>query len=444
MKFPLIKDIANRDMVSIAIDCSISEALDKMLQENHRNLIVLDENDFKIITIVNILNFISEKVSFDSKLSELNLETLPTIRIDKDVRDTLHFLNDAVEYVCAVNLDKSLFGVVTNTDISSNIDPDTLMDNYRLEHFLRLSKRMKWVSKEEKTSTLLKSMIDGQFDNVIVVENRIPIGILTTKDVIQLVKNKADLEQSISNYMISPVLCITQEASIKEALAFIKENNFRRVVVVDDNNELLGIVTQKELISLTYSKWAMLMKDYQEELTELNSMLESKSKEYEARASRDALTGLYNRYKFSELYVSSYTSMLQRKNDMSLIIIDIDFFKKVNDTYGHNIGDNALIELSNALLKTLRNIDVVCRWGGEEFVVLLPTANLETSIFLANKIRTFIESIDIEIIGSITVSCGVSQVRSGESMEDAISRADKALYLAKESGRNCVKSELDT
>jgi len=443
MKFPLIKDIANTDVVSISINCSVSEALNSMLQENHRNVIIVDENDFKIITIMNILNLMSEQVSFDSKLLELDLESVPTITIEKNVLDTLQYLNNSVEYICAVNPDKSLFGLITHTDISSNIDPDTLMDNYKLEYFLRLGKRMKWVSQDETTSTLLQSMIDGQFDNVIIVENKVPIGILTTKDVIKLIKNKVDLEKSISNYMVSPVMSITQSASIKEALSFIKDKHFKRVVVVDDDKKLLGIITQKELISLTYSKWAILMKNYQEELTELNSMLEIKYKEYETRASRDALTGLYNRYKFSELYISSYTSMIQRNHDMSLIIIDIDSFKKVNDTYGHNIGDKALVQLSNALLKTLRNIDIVCRWGGEEFMVLLPTADLEASMLLANKIRTFVSNINIDIIGNITVSCGVSQVRSGESMEEAISRADKALYLAKKSGKNCVQSELD-
>lgn len=443
MKFPLIKDIANTDVVSISINCSVSEALNSMLQENHRNVIIVDENDFKIITIMNILNLMSEQVSFDSKLLELDLESVPTITIEKNVLDTLQYLNNSVEYICAVNPDKSLFGLITHTDISSNIDPDTLMDNYKLEYFLRLGKRMKWVSQDETTSTLLQSMIDGQFDNVIIVENKVPIGILTTKDVIKLIKNKVDLEKSISHYMVSPVMSITQSASIKEALSFIKDKHFKRVVVVDDDKKLLGIITQKELISLTYSKWAILMKNYQEELTELNSMLEIKYKEYETRASRDALTGLYNRYKFSELYISSYTSMIQRNHDMSLIIIDIDSFKKVNDTYGHNIGDKALVQLSNALLKTLRNIDIVCRWGGEEFMVLLPTADLEASMLLANKIRTFVSNINIDIIGNITVSCGVSQVRSGESMEEAISRADKALYLAKKSGKNCVQSELD-
>ena len=134
--------------------------------------------------------------------------------------------------------------------------------------------------------------------------------------------------------------------------------------------------------------------------------------------------------------------MIQRHNDMSIILLDIDFFKKVNDTYGHNAGDKVLIQISQVLLKALRNIDVVCRWGGEEFIVLLPTASLSNATILAQKLRKHIERMEIEVVGSISASFGVSQVREGEDMKEAIDRADKALYLAKDSGRNCVKTEL--
>ena len=135
--------------------------------------------------------------------------------------------------------------------------------------------------------------------------------------------------------------------------------------------------------------------------------------------------------------------MVQRDNEMSIIILDIDFFKKVNDRYGHNVGDKVLIQVAHSLLKTLRNIDVICRWGGEEFLALLPTASLENASLLAEKLRAYIESLEIDIVGGVTVSFGVAQVINGESMEDVIERADKALYLAKNSGRNCVRTELD-
>lgn len=185
------------------------------------------------------------------------------------------------------------------------------------------------------------------------------------------------------------------------------------------------------------------MKEYQEELSEINSMLIHKNREYENRASFDSLTGLYNRYKFSELYVSTYRTMLQRENKLSLILLDIDHFKRINDTYGHNIGDSVLKRITQTLKENIRNIDIACRWGGEEFLLLLPTATLQSAISIANKIRENIHTIEIEPAGGVTISCGVSEVRIGEEMEEVVERADRALYLAKNSGRNCVKSELD-
>lgn len=444
MKFPLLKDIASTKVISVDITSSIADALEVMLKENHRNIIVLDGNRFKILTIMDVLNITTEGINLQSTLSELDLAIVPTISKDKNVLDTLEYLNNSVEHICMINPDNTLYGLVTHTDISGNIDPDTLMDNYRLKDFLKLGRRMKWVNKDEVTSSLLESMNKGLFDNVVVVEDMTPIGILTTKDIMRLIKSKVDLELSVSHYMTSPVKTVCRKSSIKEALEFIKTKHFRRVIVVDEENKLTGIVAQKELIALTYSKWASLMKDYQEELTELNHILESKYKEYESKASTDALTGLYNRHKFAELYISSYTSMAQRDNDMSLILLDIDFFKNVNDTYGHNVGDKVLIQLSHVLLRTLRNIDIICRWGGEEFVVLLPTANLDMAASLAEKLRVMIQNLEIDEVGKVTASFGVAQIVSGEDMEDIISRADRALYLAKNSGRNCVKTELDT
>ena len=250
----------------------------------------------------------------------------------KNVLDTLEYLSDSMEYICALNDDGSLYGLVTQTDIASNIDPDTLMDNYRLVDLLKQNRRMKWVEKSMITSTLFTEMLADAFDNVIIVENMQPIGVITTKDVMKLIAQNSDLHLEISHYMTSPVDTIHEDLSIKTALDFVKTKHHKRVIVVDDNGILSGIITQKELITLTYSRWALLMTEYQDELLEINTMLEDKNKKYETLASTDSLTGLYNRYKFSELYLSTYKTMLQRHNDTSMILIDIDFFKKVNDS----------------------------------------------------------------------------------------------------------------
>jgi len=443
MNFPLISDIASTNVVSVDIDATIIDAIDEMIKFDHRNVLIKDNDSFYIFTVLDILKIRATSISLETPLRELNLTKLPLIQRNQNVLDTLKYLNDKLEYICVVNRDKSLYGLITHTDITSNIDPDTLMDNFRLEDFLKLGRRVKWVAKEDITLNLLDNMVSGSFDNVIIVEDQKPIGILTTKDVMELIKNKNDLSLSVSHYMSSPVDTICKNTTLKEALEFVRDKNYKRVVVVEEDGKLSGIIAQKELITLTYSRWAILMKEYQSELNEINDMLESKNKEYKVMASTDSLTGLYNRNKFSELYLSSYKSMIQRDGTMSLVMLDIDFFKKVNDTYGHSAGDKVLIQVSHLLLKTLRNIDIVCRWGGEEFVLLLPTASLEQATSLAQKLRECMHKLDIDDIEGISASFGVSEVKAGDEMQEVINRADKALYLAKDSGRNCVKTELD-
>ncbi len=444
MKFPLISDIATTTVVSMNISGCVNEALELMLEKNHRDVIVFDKDKFRIITVVDILHLQKEGLDFSTPLSTLNLAEVPTILKDKNVIDTLEFLSDDMQYLCAIYSDGTLYGLVNHTDITSNIDPDILMDNYRLRDLIKQNRKIEWVCKEELVSSLLDKMLHKSFDHVVIAEDMKPIGILTTKDIVKLIKNVDDLNQPIQKYMSSPLDTINDSASIKSALEFVKSKHYKRVVVVNDKGELTGIITQKELISLTYSRWAMLMKEYQEELSEINHMLESKNREYEVLASTDSLTGLYNRYKFSELYLSAYTVMRQRNNNMSLCILDIDHFKSINDTYGHNAGDDVLIQLANTLLRVLRTIDIVCRWGGEEFMILFPTASLENTKELAYKLREEIMNLDLGVVGRITASFGVSEVKESDSMESVIERADKALYLAKRSGRNCVKTELDT
>ncbi|MFK5891629.1 MAG: diguanylate cyclase [Pseudomonadota bacterium] len=442
MHFPLLRDIATTNVVSIEIDNTASDAIEKILKNKHRNIVVVGEDDFFIMTALDILQIQSLQKDLNTPLCDLQLTKIPTINKEKNILETLSYIQNSIEYICITDQNGKLFGLVTHTDIISHIDPHTLMDNYRLCDFLKMGRRMKWVKKDVKTVDILNEMAMNKFDNVVIIENKLPVGILTTKDIIGLVQNKSDLQLNVANYMSTPVQTINTEASVKDALSFIRKNHYKRVIVVEHNGEVAGIISQKELISLTYSKWAILMKEYQEELSEINHMLTKKNQQYKKMASTDSLTGLYNRYKFSELYLLTYKTMMQAEKSLSIIMLDLDFFKKINDNYGHNVGDAVLIQTAHILLRQLRNIDVICRWGGEEFIVLLPTATLDTALTLAEKIRSAISECEIEIVGHIQASFGVTEVKLGDSMESAIDRADQALYYAKSSGRNCVKSKV--
>ena len=440
MFFPLISDIAVRDVLSTHRTETLSHAVNLMFLHNHRNIVVVDDDKYFILTANDVMKYNLKDLPSEIGLSDIKLSPLPLISKDKNILDTLDLLKDSMEYIGVLDHDKEFYALLTHTDIISSIDPHMLMENLKLSNFLKMSKRVKWVYKDHSTYDILNDMTDEMHDSVVIVEDEVPLGIITTKDAMRIFKEKLPLDVPVSHYMISPVRTVCESDSLQDAINFMQKYSYKRVVVTNKSGKLLSIVSQKELISLTYSKWANLMKNYQSELTELNDLLEVENRKYERLASIDTMTQLYNRQKFYELFVSEYKTMLQRENHMSLIMIDIDHFKVINDTYGHNTGDKVIIEIAHILQEELRHVDILCRWGGEEFLALLPAASMDQAIAIAEKIRKKIASSEIIADKSITASFGVTQIKEHDMVEDSVSRADEALYISKEAGRNQVNN----
>lgn len=161
-------------------------------------------------------------------------------------------------------------------------------------------------------------------------------------------------------------------------------------------------------------------------------------------ASTDSLTKLYNRRYFTKVSNNILELLKRDKKNLSLIMMDIDKFKTINDSYGHKTGDNVLIKFAQILQQIQRKSDISCRFGGEEFVVLLPETDINGAESLAQKIREETENLKMEIednkILQFTISLGVSSISidTETNIEAALNRADKALYKAKNSGRNRV------
>ncbi|MBN2646524.1 MAG: sensor domain-containing diguanylate cyclase [Thiotrichales bacterium] len=155
-------------------------------------------------------------------------------------------------------------------------------------------------------------------------------------------------------------------------------------------------------------------------------------------ANHDQLTGALNRRVFDQFIHKSVLEFQRYRDPFSLIICDIDHFKHVNDTYGHNFGDQILKELYAELSQILRASDTICRWGGEEFAILLPRTGLDKAVAVAEKIREHISQTEFSGQYPLTISLGVSELRLDDKPENWFERADQALYTAKETGRNRV------
>lgn len=157
-------------------------------------------------------------------------------------------------------------------------------------------------------------------------------------------------------------------------------------------------------------------------------------------ASKDPLTALLNRRSGEQLLIQYDHHRKHHGKSICLIILDIDHFKKINDTFGHNTGDEVLKVISRTLQNQARSSESVIRWGGEEFLIIVPNANLQDTLILSERIRKSIADQLIEPVGQVTASFGVAELLSSETTASLINRADKALYKAKLSGKNCVKS----
>lgn len=179
--------------------------------------------------------------------------------------------------------------------------------------------------------------------------------------------------------------------------------------------------------------------DLQKELMESNRRLELLS-------ITDGLTKLYNHRHFQDELARTFEESARYARPLSLAIVDLDFFKKVNDTYGHAIGDEVLKTISKIFQQSIRTTDLAARYGGEEFALMLPETHLSDATNFAEKIRGIVESTAIETQGgtfSVTVSVGVATVPHPRihSPKELIVAADKALYRAKKNGRNQVQTE---
>ncbi len=178
------------------------------------------------------------------------------------------------------------------------------------------------------------------------------------------------------------------------------------------------------------------------QIRKLTDELEEKEKE----ATVDFLTQVANRASFDRTLSDMVNDFYRRNYPFALIMIDIDNFKKINDTYGHQAGDYVLQELARVLKSQLRARDVIARYGGEEFAIILPGVNFSQALRVAERLRRSVEKHlfrykDIQI--PVTISLGLAMMRDGLDETAIVEKADKALYLAKRSGKNQVKTDLD-
>ncbi|MDX3774114.1 diguanylate cyclase [Chromatiaceae bacterium AAb-1] len=210
-----------------------------------------------------------------------------------------------------------------------------------------------------------------------------------------------------------------------------------------------GVISGSKIREVTelvdnFNQMALELDTRTQKLVEANiarQIIEEKARLYQVMANTDQLTGLHNR-KYIDITLRQEGIRANRYGSaLTIIIIDVDHFKAVNDNFGHQVGDLALSRVAKTLKANIREVDILGRWGGEEFLLICPNTRTEDACILAEKLRAAVENIRFEQQLSITASIGIAQLASNERTEKTVARADAMLYKAKRNGRNRVEHD---
>ncbi|GHU02530.1 hypothetical protein FACS1894186_7370 [Alphaproteobacteria bacterium] len=256
--------------------------------------------------------------------------------------------------------------------------------------------------------------------------------LITSKKATEILGVNPKSDMKISDFF-------ADENNRKELLSLLEKHtvaeNFEVRMKRPNDNETFWMLVSARVIDFEY-EIALYMA-----FQDITNRKQKEMKLYD-QATRDPLTGCYNRRSFEELAAKEVSKMRRTKTQFALAMLDADHFKKVNDTYGHAVGDIVLQQLASSCRKVFRETDLIARFGGEEFVILLPETPLDMAYKVVERLRTTVEALDIEgdkkQIVKVTISQGLVESRADADIATLLKEADAALYVAKQQGRNRV------
>ncbi len=323
------------------------------------------------------------------------------------------------------------------------------------------------VEEEESLVEAVQKMAEKRIGAILITNNGALQGIFTERDLLRLFSGNTEeafrkyLDQPISKFMTSSPIYAQSTDEYNDVYNKMKAHNVRHIPILD-NNKVVGIVSMRDLLRFYQNQLEAAFNEARQENENLKKLvavsdeqriavLLKEIQKYKELSLTDHLTGLFNKRYFQTRLVEEVTRARRANFDLSLIFCDIDFFKRINDRFGHHRGDEVLRTtarlLSGAIdeldiISRLRKSDIIARYGGEEFVIILPETGRQGATAAAERLRKVVEEYTFLLDGEnvrITMSFGVAGLtaNNGDHTE-IIKNADMAMYKAKNNGRNQV------
>jgi diguanylate cyclase (GGDEF)-like protein len=531
-----LKDVAQKENFSVQSDSSIKNLVD-LMNINQKGVVVIleDENPVGILTERDIVEVLYRGGSLDETVNKYTKKTLVTTFGERTVGYALNLtLENNIRRVIVVDDSNRFHGIVTQQDLLKYLEEDFYRLSIKVKHIVRNTGGLLSAAPENSLHDVLKLLAANKISAVPIIENQKPVGIISEKDILRLAGEKIPLDSTAGEHMTSPVDTARLGSLLVEIVEVMNYKKIRRVVVVDEEGSAINVVSIRDVIENLegdYNKflerklqsakeilnllpdmlievtdtgkeqliiWAndkalnkfgsdMLDKpvnsffpsetwdNIYSTLKKLNKIDHIKLKKddriYELSgffvttfgkmeqgrfqmimrditediklSTTDPLTEIYNRRFLNEFMMKELERSRRMNSHFSLVISDIDDFKIVNDSYGHLAGDTVLKVLARTITETVRNLDVVGRYGGDEFMLILPDADKETALSIISRLRENVENMDIPVLNDvkakITVSFGIASFpENGTSLDDLLIEADKKLYKAKGLGKNQI------
>lgn len=303
---------------------------------------------------------------------------------------------------------------------------------------------------ETLLSEVVRRMAEAVQSAFVVCEDGAPVGLITERDALLVLSRAFEgvdyAGARAGDVMMSPVHTLIESAPMGEVVRIMKERGFRRVPIVDDKNQLVGILNVTELQNATNAALEARGRDLEEAVRARTAELRTANARLEELTRQDSLTGLLNRRAMGERIEELHAIARRHGNAYAVILLDIDHFKLYNDTQGHPAGDGVIRRIGNCFRDAIRASDSVYRYGGEEFLILLPETDARGAALVTERIRSAVATRAIPHPASptarhVTVSLGFTDVPTRETAQqldwqDVVQRADHALYRSKQAGRN--------
>lgn len=305
-------------------------------------------------------------------------------------------------------------------------------------HFFNTEHRIDTFDGETSMRDVLEYFSACAADAVIITEEALWAGIVTVKDIIKGLHNWDNLLLPIRNFMTAPLQTFNETQSVAEVLEVVRKSSYNKIIVTREN-ELLGMMDRHHLLSLCYDQITPLIKHEYSMIHSMLGLVGDGEKGLLELATTDSLTGIGNRRLLEEVFQAHQALGDRYEIPLYLILFDIDDFKSINDTFGHNIGDSVLKKMVSLVSQSIRKSDVFVRWGGEEFAILVRSSEFQNVVEIAEQIRKRIDMHSFDSIIHVTCSFGVTPVRVNETINEAFERADTALYRAKDDGKNTIR-----